>query len=121
MGHERFPTHRTGGAPGLSAIDTRLPADDGFQGTKVECFVCRDTTMRGIVAQTPRRRFCEAANWEAVGQATSIGACLYTTQVPSAANRHLRRKRGVWPFWNASSLSSLLYFRPEPIRDFRVV
>jgi hypothetical protein len=77
--------------------------------------------MRGIVAQTPRRRFCEAANWEAVSQASSIGACLYATQVPSAAKRHRRRKRGVWPFWNALSLSSLLYFRPEPIRDFRVV
>ena len=91
----------------------KVPGSNALSAGRLQCGV--------LLAQTPRRRFCEAANWEAVSQASSIGACLYTTEVPSAANRHPRSKRGVWPFWNASSLSSLLYFWPEPIRDFRVV
>jgi hypothetical protein len=47
--------------------------------------------------------------------------CLHTTQVPSTAKRHPQRRVGVWLFWNAPALSSLLYFGPEPIPDFRVV
>jgi hypothetical protein len=77
--------------------------------------------MRGIGGANATAPVLRGCHWEAVGQAASIGACLHTTRVPSAANRHPQRKRGVWPFWNASSLSSLLDFRPEPILDFRVV
>src|SRR5580765_4688507 len=86
MGHDRFPTHRTGGHQDsrLSAPDCRpmmgfkVPGSNALSAGRLQCGV--------LLAQTPRRRFCEAANWEAVSQASSIGACLYTTEVPSAAN-----------------------------------
>src|SRR6476620_3002504 len=121
MGHDRFPTHRTGGHQDsrLSAPDCRpmmgfkVPGSNALSAGRLQCGV--------LLAQTPRRRFCEAANWEAVSQASSIVLVFTLPRCRRPPTVILGASGVCGLFGTLHPLSSLLYFWPEPIRDFRVV